>query len=127
MRRRRVRVLVLAFWTLGLLTNDVAFAVSLPVFTTFDDDTVGEPPILNGDHQPSFLLIPETGSILVRVSACGIGTKPVEIFANSAGDYGGIHYTFFPVIDETLRVETTVAFDGPVAGYFCRLLPGQRL
>ena len=93
-------------------------SLTLPVFSTFDGDQVDSPPETGGPNEPTSLIIPQSGSILVRSAANGITTQPVEINDGGSAEYGSVDYIFTQVSTGILRIEATVAFDHLVSGYF---------
>ncbi len=95
----------------GLAGPGVATAQWGPIFSTFDDDTVGLPPALGGSNQPSVII---NGGVLVEASANGIATQPLVIDDDFCDPtyFGGVYYNLpTPVTSGTLRVEATVAFN----------------
>ena len=86
--------------------------------SNFDEDVADQQPATGGANQPTSLTIPSAGSILVRTSANGIDSQPVELYDGGSTDYVSVNYSFGPVTSGMLRVEATVSFDTLVSGYF---------
>ncbi len=100
----RVLVLFLIFAT-------SAFAVELPVYCDFDMDTPGTPPAEGGADQPTVVVPPPGGSILVETGAHGLDTQPCVVDDGGFGDYGYIRFSFDPVTEEILRVEAVISLN----------------
>jgi hypothetical protein len=98
------------------------------IFSTFDQDTVDQPPTLGGPpYHPTSLYQREggpgtgghfiDGTIFVRASAAGISTQPVELDNQGRNQYFGsvIYRLDSTVTSGTLILEATITFDKVLA------------
>jgi hypothetical protein len=88
------------------------------LFSTFNGDTVDSLPQLGGANQPVSLIIGPSCSILVRSSANGVSTQPVEISDPGTNAYSAVNYQFNQIDTGIIGVEATVSFSRLMGGYF---------
>lgn len=91
--------------------------LNLPIFTTFDADAPGAPPATGGANEPTSLVIPGGGSVLVQNSALGLTHQPVVLFDDN-GEYASVRWTFDELPGQTIRMEATVAVSDYATAYF---------
>lgn len=89
--------------------------------STFDSDTVDQAPQTGGPpDQPASLTIPTGASIFVRSSSNGITTKPVEIDDGGTTQPTVVYYSFTPVTEGKLLIESTVSIGNLENQFFLR-------
>ncbi len=118
---RRFLAVVFLF---GIITRALypgtAAAQEFSVFSDFQSDTPGSPPVTGGPSQPTGII---GSNVLVQASACGIATQPLEAAdvdcSASEFYFGGIYFDLpAPVTNDVLRVEATVAINQLTNGVF---------
>jgi hypothetical protein len=110
-------LLLQIFSVFGLSGTQPVWAVPLPVFSTFDTDTIGQTPSLGGLNQPSsiFLQGSNSPSVLVGANANGISSQSIDAeFVDSSMGITNVAmavYSFSTVNDGILRIESTVSLN----------------
>lgn len=93
------------------------WGVTLPVECDFNADTPESPPATGGDHQPTFLIVPGGGSILVKSTALGLSEQPCVIDQGGFPHYGSIDFVFDPVLGDRLVFEATISINVICSSY----------
>lgn len=114
----RTILVLAALATLAVLASSPSAAAELPFHCDFDADTPGQPPLTGGTNQPTSLLIPPGGSILVQAAANGLASQPCVIEVPGDGLFGGINIEIPAVTAEVIRVEATVAVNQLLNAFF---------
>lgn len=102
---------------LGVIASGVVVAgaygqFALPVYSTFDSDTVGTTPTMGVPHSPTGMLkhLGTEADPLVVSSALGIVTQPVQFVQDPDPDaFAMLVYDFDPNVTTFLRAEATVS------------------
>jgi hypothetical protein len=72
-------VSTVVIFAIAAFSSGTGLAVPLPVLSTFDADAVDAAPGVGGANQPSALIIPSGGNILVESFSHGIDSQHAEL------------------------------------------------
>ncbi|MBZ0088872.1 MAG: hypothetical protein K8H90_00690 [Thermoanaerobaculia bacterium] len=113
----RIRLAVFSL-VLAVAAAAVAQGVTVPFRTHFGLDTVGLPPGLGGEGQPSGMTVPAGSSVTVVGSAFGLDTQPVEVDApNGAATW--LNWNLVPAVaDVGVEIRFSASFASAYSGIF---------
>jgi hypothetical protein len=120
MRRSTITLITLAL-VFVIVAKSLA-DVPLPCYTTFNNDTVGQPPSVGGPDKPSYF--GGTGSVTVQATALGINTKPIVLEA-APNQYAYVSWFFEPIVNSILRFEATISISGSFGNFYTMSLAGD--